>query len=99
MKQLQKRVCSCFFFCIPFAYPLRAPGLILYTKPPFFIGNVVLKFDYNTERVYAVCPGYDIAIVYSGSLLEEREPTLKQFLQTIYDGMADFYLQKKNKEK
>lgn len=74
---------------------MPGPGLIIYMNPPFFVGKVVNNFLDTTNNVHGVCRGYKIAIVYAGTLLEEIEPTLKQFLQSVFDEMAEFYLQKK----
>ena len=88
---------------------LPGAGLILYTKPPYWVGQVI-KFESHNAwenwlrandgkiKAYGKPHGYSIAVVFIGAMGEYKLDATQQAvdeLAGIFRRMADFYLEEK----
>jgi hypothetical protein len=82
---------------------LNNPGLILHTKPPFYLGRIITHKDtsehldfivnYNGVHVSRVL-GYNIAIAWAGTLSGSRltiDQGTRAQINEVFDGMAEFF--------
>ena len=82
---------------------MPGPGLIMQNKPPFLMGKVVNFKDRHEMQDYVErkgflgsakrCIGYYICIIPIESLMSE--PVLNSKMHEAFEGMANFYLEKK----
>lgn len=98
-----------FLYCTNQALP---SGLVLFTRPPFFIGKIMLFHnpdDYveflkvwenkNEFSVITKIEGYRIIILYSGSLQHIVIDRHKDIIEEVFHRMADFFLKEKVQKK
>ncbi len=89
------------------AKELNNPGLILHTKPPFYLGRIVVHKDTaehmgfmaNYSGLHAsVVSGYNIAIVWAGTLTGNKitiDQGTKNRIKDVFAGMAEFFYTEK----
>ena len=85
---------------------MPGPGLILQTKPPFLLGKVVNFKTREEMKIYLTrkgglgfiknCPGYLVCVIPIEPLMYS-ETIMNNEVIRAYEGMANFYLEKKIK--